>query len=168
MRHTALNGSQERFARGGSADPGGWPVYLEPVTLHTPCPGLGTTWICCWKGRRKRKPCPQPSTLPVRALLSPGHIPPGTGGTQRERHSGRRKEEGLLCKAPRKGVVWEQQPLQLLGPHRDTDEGLWCCQLALSRPNRKRPGTFYLHDSPLGPAVSVSTGFRRVQDRNSV
>lgn len=65
-------------------------------------------------------------------------------------------------------MVWEQQPLQLLGPHRDTDEGLWCCQLALSRPNRKRPGTFYLHDSPLGPAISVSTGFRRVQDRNSV
>lgn len=65
-------------------------------------------------------------------------------------------------------MVWEQQPLQLLGPHRDTDEGLWCCQLALSRPNQKRPGTFYLHDSPLGPAVSVSTGFRRVQDRNSV
>lgn len=66
----------------------------------------------------------------------------GTGGAQQERRSGRRQEEGILCKAPRKGVVWEQQPLQVLGPHRNADEGLWCCQLALSRPNRKRPGTF--------------------------
>lgn len=85
-----------------------------------------------------------------------------------KKETGSEEEEGMLWKASRKGVRGKERPQGAGAQGQGCRRGPRCCQLAASRPRRETPGTPYLRDYLSCPAVGMSTGFRRVQDRNCV
>lgn len=123
MRNTQHTMAHERFARGGSADLGGWPFcvwnHVSPEHALSLDPALAQAPVSQQPGSAARKEQEKKEALSAALHAVCAHLSPrrhtswflvsscvrgGGPGACRGRGSGRRQEKGILWKACSKGV----------------------------------------------------------------
>lgn len=114
MRNTQHKMAPQRFARGGSADPGGWPfcarsispehtLPLDPAQAQARGP---TTWACCWERRIGKKGSPVSSL--TRRLCKPVTLGTYLMVSSQELCEGWRVRRGPTRKRlGKKGILWK-------------------------------------------------------------